>query len=162
MPIILRDMPSRRWRSLLALPVLLAGCNDRALEQRTEQIEQLSDRENRVYSSEALMHIRRKYWTYRDHAWLGKLPDGTIVRLESPHATAAPLLSRAFYSGWHLQLTISSEDWRTYPPERHENPFAAVYAITRHSATSWDIRVIDGEITSPLQKEDAARLQDGR
>jgi len=147
-----------RWPSLLLLALLLVGCKDRALDQRTAEIRQLSDKENRAYSADALSHIRRKYWTYRDNAWFGKLPDGTIVRLDGPHATAAPLLSRAFYSGWHLQLTISSDDWRTYPESPHKGPFEVVYAITRHSTTSWDIRVTDGDLTSPLQREDAARI----
>ena len=155
-------MPSARWLSLLVLPLLLvAGCKDRALQQRADEIRRISDQENRVYTAEALSHIRRKYWTPRDNCWLGKLPDGTIVSIQSPHAAAAPLMSRAFYSGWHLQLTVLSADWRTYPPAPHQQPFEVVYAITRHSATSWDIRVTDGALTSPLHREDAARLQAG-
>jgi len=153
-------MPSPRWLPLIALPVLLFGCKDRALELRTEQIRKISDQENRAYTAEAIIHIRRKYWTLRDNAWFGKLPDGVIVRIGSPRATAAPLPSRAFYSGWHLQLTISSADCRTYPGGPRQDPFNAVYAITRHSTTSWDIRVTDGSVTSPLQREDLARLKD--
>ena len=142
----------------LLLAILLCGCNH-ALEQRANEIRQLSDREDRAYTTEALNQVQRKYWTLRDRAWVGKLPDGTLVRLQSPHAAAAPLPSNAFYSGWHLQLTLSSDDWRTYPAGSHEEPFQAVYAITRHSATTWDIRVTQGPVTAPLQREDAARLQ---
>jgi hypothetical protein len=144
--------------SIIIFFLLLAGCNDRALQQRAEQIRELSDKEDRAYAAEALGHIQRRYWTLRDHAWYGKLPDGVIVRLDAPHATAAPLPSRAFYTGWHLQLTVSSEDWRTIPPSPHLHPFRAVYAITRHSATAWDIRLTDGTFTAPLQRADAARL----
>ncbi len=154
-------MPSPRWLLFLALFFLLAGCDDRSLRQRAAEIRRISDKEDRVYASEALHHIQRTYWTLRGHAWLGKLPDGEIVRLDSPRATAAPLPSRAFYSGWHLQLTISSKDWRSYPAAPHEKPFEAVYAITRHSATSWDIEVSGGTVTSPLDHEDALRLQAG-
>ena len=153
-------MPSPRLLLLLAVPLLVAGCKDRALEQRTKEIERLSDKENRAYRGEALSHIRRNYWTVRDKAWLGKLADGRIVRLEAPHAEVAALPSRAFYSGWHLQVTISSADWRSYPLEPHKEPFTVVYAITRHSTTSWDIRVTEGAVTSPLHKEDAVKLQD--
>jgi hypothetical protein len=152
-------MPSPRWLLIPTLSLLLAGCNDRALQQRADQIRQLSDREDRAYASEAFQHVRRTYWTLRDGAWLGKLPDGAIVRLDSPRAIAAPLPSSAFYSGWHLQLTIFSDDWRTYPDSPHQQPFQTVYAITRHSATSWNIRVSEGSVTSPLRGEDAARLQ---
>jgi hypothetical protein len=152
-------MPSPRWLPLLAFSLLLAGCDDRSLRERTEQIRQFSDKEDRAYASEAFHHIQRTYWTLRDHAWLGKLPDGTIIRLDGPHATAAPLPSRAFYSGWHLQLTISSEDWRTYPAGSQNGSFEAVYAITRRSATNWDIEVSKGPVTSPLQREDILGLQ---
>lgn len=154
-----RNMPSPRWLLLLSLPFLLTGCNDRSLRQRVEEIRQLSNKEDRAYSAEALSHIERKYWSVHEHQWFGKLPDGRIVRLKSPHATAAPLPSSAFYSGWHLQLTLSSDDWRTWPAGPHEEPLMVVYAITRHSATSWDIRVTDGPVTLPLHPEDAARLQ---
>jgi hypothetical protein len=152
-------MPSPRWLLALSLPLFLAGCDDRGLQQRAEQIRAFSSKEDRVFSADALAHIQRKYWTIRDHAWLGKLPDGTIVQLESPHATAAPLPSRAFYRGWHLQLTISAQDWRTDPPSPHEHPFEVVYAITRQSAAHWDIRVTGGGVTAPLRREDSARLQ---
>jgi len=151
-------MPSSRWLPLLPLLLLLSGC-DRAVQERAEQIRQLSDREDRAYGEQAISQIEHKYWTLRDHAWLGKLPDGIIVRLDSPHAVAAPLPSSAFYSGWHLQVTISSDDWRTYPPSSHQTPFEAVYAITRHSADSWDIRVTEGAFTAPLHREDVGRLQ---
>jgi len=120
---------------------------------------QFSNKEDRAYTAEALRQIQHTYWTLRDHAWMGKLADGTIVRLDAPHATAAPLPSRAFYSGWHLQLTISSEEWRTYPASTHEEPFQAVYAITRRSATNWDIEVSSGPATTPLQREDVVRIQ---
>ncbi len=149
-------MPSPRWLVILALALPVTGCRDRSLEQRTEQIRELSDREDRAYAEEALDHIRHNYWTLRDGGWDGKLQDGTIIRLESPHATAAPLLSREGYRGWHLQLTITSDDWRTYPPATHTGPFETVYAITRYSATSWDIRVTQGDVTSPLRRGDLA------
>ena len=154
-------MPSPRWLLLLALPLLLAGCDNRALQQRVDQIRQFTSKQDRAFTAEALGQIQRKYWTLRDRSWFGKLPDGTIVRLQSPHGATAPLSSNAFYRGWHLQLTISSQDWRTYPPAPREEPFEAVYAITRYSATSWDIRVTEGPVTSPLHREDAARLQGG-
>jgi hypothetical protein len=150
--------PSLRWLTLLALPLLVCGCDDRGIRQRAEQIKELSDKEDHAYSDQALAQIKRRYWTLYDHAWFGKLPNGAIVRLASPHVTAAPLPSRAFYSGWHLQLTVTSQEWSTDPSAPHRAPFETVYAITRHSATNWDIRVTDGYITAPLHREDAPRL----
>jgi hypothetical protein len=152
-------MPSPRWLSFLAFFFLLAGCDDRGLRQRADELRQISDKEDRVYASEALHRIQRTYWTLRGHTWFGKLPDGEIIRLDSPHATAAPLPSRAFYSGWHLQLTISSQDWRTYPADPHDRAFEVVYAITRHTFTSWNIRVSGGPLTAPLHREDILRLE---
>jgi hypothetical protein len=152
-------MPPPRGLPLLALALLLSACDDHALQQRTEDIRQLSNKEDRAYITESFQHIQRTYWTLRDHAWFGKLPDGTIVRLQSPHPATAPLPSVAFYRGWHLQLTLSADDWRTYPPEPHAAPFTVVYSITRHSATSWEIRVSHGPITTPLDRQDAIRLQ---
>jgi hypothetical protein len=146
-------MPSRRW-PLLLIPLLLTACKDRALEERTEQIREYSDKEDRVNSAEAIHQIEHQFWTLRDHAWYGKLPDGAIIRLDTPHATAAPLPSRAFYSGWHLQLTISSDTWRTYPPSTPDHPFRAVYAITRHGPTNWQIDVTAGPTTTRLHRED--------
>jgi hypothetical protein len=153
-------MPSLRWLPLLSLFVILAGCDDRAVQQRADQIRKLSDHEDRAYTAEAVSHIERKYWTVRGHTWYGKLQDGNILRLQAPRATAAPLPSQAFYSGWHLQLTISAQEWGTLPPSEREGTFEVVYAITRHSATAWDIRVSDGPVTSPLHHEDAGRLRD--
>jgi hypothetical protein len=153
-------MPSARWLSIFPLLLLLCGCDDHALQQRTDEIRRLSDKEDRAYTAEALAHIERQYWTLRDHAWIGKLSDGTLIRLDSPHAAAAPLPSSAFYTGWHLQLTISSQDWRSYPASPAVAPFQVVYAITRHSATAWDIRVSEGSVTSPLLREDLPRLRE--
>jgi hypothetical protein len=163
-PIALQAMRIPRGLTLLALlapAISLTGCDDHALQQRAEEIRELSNKQDRAYINEAYLHVQRSYWTLRNHAWLGKLPDGNIVRLQSPHVTAAPLPGSAFYRGWHLQLTISSEDWRAYPAADHGEPFTVVYAITRHSATSWDIRVSAGTVTAPLRREDAVRLQDG-
>ncbi|MGA3171368.1 MAG: hypothetical protein ABSE62_10170 [Chthoniobacteraceae bacterium] len=141
------------------MPFLLAACHDSALEQRAEEIRQLSDREDRMYAQQAVAKIRHDYWTLRDHSWLGKLPDGAIISLDSPHAAAAPLMSRDGQRGWHLQLTITSDDCHTYPPSTVTQPFQAVYAITRYSETNWDIEVTDGPVTTPLQRIDALRLQ---
>jgi len=152
-------MPSLRWLLPIILVSLLSACDNHALQQRAGQIRELSDKEDRAYRTEALNHVQRNYWTLRDHSWLGKLPDGTIVQLNSPHVTPAPLPSSAFYRGWHLQLTISSDDWRTYPPGPHPGAFTVVYAINRGSVTSWNIRVAEGPLTSPLKREDAPRLQ---
>ena len=143
---------------LLFLPLLLTGCNDRSLKQRTEEIREFSNREDRAYIAAALDHVRRNYWSVRDHSWYGRLPDGTIVRIDAPHVTPAPLPSTTFYRGWHLQLTVSAAAWRTYPPASHKEPFAVVYAITRHNATNWEIRVSQGSVTTPLRREDAAQL----
>jgi hypothetical protein len=151
-------MPSPRGLTLLVLALLLTSCKDRALQQRAEQIREFSNKEDRAYITEAFNHIEHNYWSVRGRSWFGKLPDGTIVRLESPHPTIAPLPSAAFYLGWHLQLTLSADNWSTYPPTPHTRSFAVVYAITRHSATSWDIRVSNGAITAPPHREDAVRL----
>jgi hypothetical protein len=120
-------MPSRRW-PLLLIPLLLTACKDRALEERTEQIREYSDKEDRVNSAEAIHQIEHQFWTL--------------------------LPSRAFYSGWHLQLTISSDTWRTYPPSTPDHPFRAVYAITRHGPTNWQIDVTAGPTTTRLHRED--------
>ena len=152
-------MPSRRWLLPVILALSFSGCGRSPLQQRAEQIRQYSDREDRVYSAEALQHIQRNFWTLREGAWMGKLEDGSIVRLNSPHATAAPLPSRAFYTGWHLQITITSQDWRTYPPSSIVQPFVAVYAITRHSATNWNIQQTNGPVTTPLSRRDLPLLR---
>jgi len=148
-----------RKSALICEFLLLPACKDRALQERAEQIRQYSDQEDHRYTVEAVHQIERQFWTLRDHAWIGKLPDGTLVRLDAPHATTAPLPSRDFYTGWHLQLTISSEDWRTYPASEHAEPFEAVYAITRHGPAKWDIDVTSGPTTVPLDREDAIRLE---
>ena len=153
-------MPSPRGLLLLVLAILLSGCDDHALQKRTEEIREYSNKEDRAYIAEAFNHVEHTYWTLRDHSWFGRLPDGTIVRLQSPRPVTAQLPSSAFYRGWHLQLTLSSDNWRTYPASAHKAPFTVVYAITRHSATSWDIRVSNGSITTPLRREDVVRIQD--
>ncbi|HEX4086088.1 MAG TPA: hypothetical protein VHY22_14330 [Chthoniobacteraceae bacterium] len=151
-------MPFLRHAAFLFL-ILLAGCDDR-VRQRTEQIRELSAREDRTYMAEAVDRVRHTYWTTRDHSWLGKLPDGSIVRLDAPRAIPAPLLSRLGMRGWQLQLTIASDTWRTYPNEPHHGPFVTVYAITRYSATNWYIRVTQGNVTVPLQHSDALAIRD--
>jgi len=138
--------------------LLLAACKDRALEERVQQVKAFSDREDHLYTQQAVHEIEREYWTLRDGAWMGKADDGRIVRLEHPKAATAPLPSRAFYSGWHLQLTIASDDWRTYPPSDNSQPFEATYAITRHSANNWQIDMANGVVTVPLKKEDVVTL----
>jgi len=152
-------MPSLRWLSLITLVLLLGGCDQRSLRQRTEAIRQFSAKEDRAYTVEAVHQVQHIYWTLRDHAWLGKLPDGSIVRLNAPEATTAPLPSRAFYSGWHLQLTISSTDWRSDPATPADQPFSVVYAITRRGLNNWNIEVSQGPVTEPLHRDDALRLQ---
>ena len=151
-------MPSLRHASLLLL-ILLAGCDDR-VRQRAQDIRQLSEHEDRTYMAQAVDRIRHTYWTTRNNSWFGKLPDGSIVRLDAPRAIPAPLISRIGMRGWQLQLTVTSDIWRTYPDEPHRKPYVTVYAITRYSATAWDIRVTDGGITSPLQHADALAIKD--
>jgi hypothetical protein len=154
-------MPTRPRLPILLIPLLLAGCDHKSLRQQVELERQFSAREDRMYSEQAVREVEKTYWTRRDHGWLGKLPDGSIVRLESFHATAAPLPSRAFYSGWHLQLTITSDDWRTYPASSsNSQPFQAVYAITRHGVDNWKIDVTSGPATAPLQREDVALISE--
>jgi hypothetical protein len=150
-------MRSRRWLAL-TLFLLLAGCDHKSLQQQVDAVRAYSEHEDRVYSEQALHQIEKTYWTQRDGAWMGRLPDGSIIRLNAPHAAAAPLPSRAFYSGWHLQLTITSEDWRTYPASPHSQPFSVVYAITRHNVSNWSIDVTSGPTTAPLRREDVALL----
>jgi hypothetical protein len=152
-------MPTRRFL-LLLIPLLLAGCDHQSLHQQVELERQFSAREDRMYAEQAVRQIEKTYWTLRDHTWMGRLPDGSVVCLEGPHATAAPLPSRAFYSGWHLQLTITSDDWRTYPASGHTQPFQAVYAITRHGVDNWKIDVTSGPTTAPLQREDVALINE--
>jgi hypothetical protein len=140
--------------------LLLPGCDQRSLRQQADEIRQFSDKEDRIYSAEALRQIRHNYWTLHNGAWLGKTADGTIVRLDAPQAAPAPLPSRAFYTGWHLQLTISSADWRTWPPSANDQPFQAVYAITRHSSTNWEIQVTSGPETTPASPADIGNLSE--
>jgi len=141
--------------------ILLAGC-DRSLKQRAEEIREYSEREDRMFTAQALTQIKRRYWTVKDHSWYGKMQDGTIVRLNNPHVLLEPLPSREFYRGWHLQMTISSTDWRIYPDGPHAAGFAAVYAITRRSPTSWDIRVTNTESpTAPLKHVDGVMVEGG-
>jgi len=152
-------MPFRRWLLLMAFSSLLCGCHDRSLEQSADEIRQYSDQEDRAYTLEAIRQIEHRYWTLHGHAWYGKLADGSIDRLDEPKATAAPLPSRAFYSGWHLQLTISSDDWRTYPPSQYDGAFQAVYAMTRRGPGNWEIDVTSGPATTPLRHGDAERVE---
>jgi hypothetical protein len=126
---------------------------------RTEQIRQYSAQEDHVYSDQAVREIERQFWTLRDGAWLGKMDDGTIVRLETPHITKQPLPSKTFYVGWHLQLTLTSDTWRTYPPSQQDGPFEAVYAITRRNDTNWNIEVTQGSETNPLNRDDALKVE---
>ena len=154
-------MPFPRWFAPAILALVLTGCGRRTLDLRIEQIRQYSHHEDRAYAADALRHIQHNYWTRHNGVWYGRMEDGTIIRLDAPRAEPAPLPSRAFYSGWHLQLTISSEDWRTYPPSPHEGPFQVVYAITRHSAANWNIAVSQGPVTSPLTHADALRIGPG-
>jgi hypothetical protein len=153
----MRNAHTKKKLSVLAIlgaALLLAGCKDRELEERTKQVKAFSDREDHLYTQQAVHEIEKQYWTLRDGVWLGKTDDGTIVRLEHPKAQTAPLPSRSFYSGWHLQLTITSDDWRTYPPSDTSQPFEATYAVTRHSATNWQIDMGNGIVTVPLKKAD--------
>jgi hypothetical protein len=147
------------WALCLAA-FLFSGC-DRALKQRTEEIREFSDREDRAFREEALKQVQRQYWTVRGKDWYGRLPDGRIVELVAPKVTPAALPSVAFYRGWHLQLTVASEEWQGYPAgdgKGESGGYAVVYAITRQSAQHWDIRVSDGAVTEPLRREDAARV----
>ena len=154
-------MPTRRSLPLLLIPLLLAGCDHQSLHQQVEVVRQFSEREDRLYSEQAVHQIEKTYWTQRDHAWMGRLADGSIVRLESFHVAAAPLPSRAAYSGSHLQLTITSDNWRTYPATRpNSQPFQAVYAITRHGVDSWNIDVTSGPTTAPLRRQDLGILNE--
>jgi hypothetical protein len=153
-------MPHLRLLPLACLPLLIpTGCRDRALQQRTEQIREFSDREDRAYRAEAVAQIEHTYWTIQDHTWYGKAPDGTVIQLNGPLLIPAPLPSSAFYRGWHLQLTLIAEDWRTYPAEKHTKPLTIVYGLTRANAKDWVIRVTDGVITTPVHGPEAAAVR---
>ena len=89
--------------------------------------------------------------------WAGDMVDRLGDRIR-------PYLQRAwdainggqFLSG---KNELTAEDWRTYPQAPHGQAFTVVYAITRHNARSWDIRVSEGQVTTPLRGEDAVRVQ---
>jgi hypothetical protein len=126
------------------LPLLLAGCDNAAVRQRTEDIQRYNDAMDRKFSTRAAQLVRRR-WVVEGDSWYGKMPDGGVVRIDAPVVQAEALhVGKPFYTGWAGDVSVSAVKWETRPTTNHRAVFHVKYRVTFKELKEGKIEVIDG------------------
>lgn len=139
---------------------LLGACERNVIEQRAQMIRERNEKVDRTFSARALHEVRRR-WLIEGDSWFGKLPDGTLVRLDSPTVTAQPEHSgKPFYSGWACEVRLSAVWFKAQPPRDFGRTFAMSYRVYFRDMKRCEIGVTAGpQISRPAREEVAALAQ---
>lgn len=128
----------------LLAAVLLAGCDHRAIEQRTEQIQQHNEMLDRKFGARAVQIIREQ-WLVDGDFWYARLPDGRVVRLARPTLIVDALhQGRPFYTGWAGDVSIASATWDVRPAGDHHGVFSVKYRATFKDLKHGEWKITNG------------------
>lgn len=140
---------------LVATSLAVLGCDSRSvLQQRKDQIVQKNEALDRKCSAIAMKAIRER-WIIDGGTWYGRLPDGSILRLESPEPKVESVHEgRPFYSGWAGTISLTAARWKTSRPVTHTGPFVISYRAFLKDLKNCALEQIEGDdITQPSPAE---------
>ncbi len=149
-------MKALRGIAILILGALavLFGFNRNEIEQRAAEIRSRNAQNERA-SLPIAARKARENWLVRGNDWFGKMPDGSLVRLESPEVSAEPLkIGRPYCCRWYGEISITADRWQTSPPSETKEPFSTTYRVLVQDAKRIEMATESGpEITPPNAAE---------
>lgn len=136
---------------------LSAGCDQNPVEQRATAIRERNARLDEVSRVRVMQEVRKR-WLVSGDAWFGKLPDGSVLRLDSPVVTVAPVKAgKSFCCNWLGELSIVANRWQRLPASDFPGPFVMKYRASLESTGRYTLTATAGEeVTPPTAKEIAA------
>jgi len=152
-------MKALRGLAILVLGpcVLYLGFNRNEIERRAEEIRRRNALTARASVPIAARKVREN-WLVQDRDWFGRLPDGSLVRLESPEVKAEPLKAgRPYCCRWYGEISIKADRWQAFPPRETTEPFSMTYTVLVQDSKCIEATATAGsEITPPNAGEIAS------
>lgn len=128
----------------------LAGCDRNAVRERVETIREHNAKLDQVSKIRVTQEVR-KHWFIDGDTWFGKLPDGSLIRLDSPVVTVLPVKAgKAFCCNWLGEATVTANRWQSHPASSSPEPFVLKYQALLESASHYTLTVSAGEDVTPL------------
>jgi len=144
--------------AVIALAVILAGCDSKQVEQRVKEIRERNRGTDRESSSQATRKVREQ-WLVQNGSWYGKLDDGSLVRLDSPAVTATAIKKgRPYCCKWLGEISITAERWRTEPSMDTSLPFSLTYTVLVQDSARLQFVEISGPTVTPPDPGEIAGL----
>ncbi len=149
-------MKAMRGLAILVLGPLVAflSFNRNEIEKRAEEIRRLNAQNARA-SVPIAVRKAREHWLVRDGNWFGKMPDGSLVRLETPAVKATALKEgRPYCCRWFGEISIKADRWQNSTALESKEPFAMTYTIVVQDSKKIEVLETSGpEITAPSANE---------
>ena len=149
-------MKAMRGLAILVLGPLVAflSFNRNEVEKRAAEIRKRNAQNERA-SIPIAAKKAREHWLVRDGDWFGKLPDGSLVRLESPEIKATALKEgRPYCCRWFGEISIKADRWQNSNAAEPKEPFAMTYTIVVQDSKKIEVLETSGpEITPPSAGE---------
>ena len=136
------------------MAMLLSGCDPGEMRRRVEEIRKRNAANERACIPLAVRHVRER-WLIRDGNWFGKLPDGSLVRLDSPEVTVNTVKKgRPYCCRWMGEIAIFARVWRTDPATESTPPFSMTYTVVVQDSSHIDVvEVSRPDVMLPSQGE---------
>jgi hypothetical protein len=106
-------------------------------------------------STGAVTRKVRKQWNIRGDTWVGKDPDGTLIRLSAPTLEISAITKgRPMCCAWMGEVRVRSAKAQFFPHKGEPAPFEMRYQAVRISAEMYDLVPINhAEVTAPSDEE---------
>lgn len=140
--------------ALLVSACILCACDDADFERRKQIIRERAAQLDQESTIIARREVRER-WAIEDDHWYGKLPNGKVLRLDSPtlESRTTPHTNNAFIR-WTGEITLTAERWKTLPPSDNSLPFALKYGVKMQDSKRLEIDAGDySDMLRPTRKE---------
>jgi len=149
-------MKALRGLAILVLGplALFLGFNRNEIEKRAGQIRRRNAQTERESIPIAARKVR-EHWLVQGGDWFGRLPDGSLVRLESPQVKATALKQgRPYCCRWYGEISIKADRWQNSTTAEPKEPFAMTYTVVVQDSKKIEVLETSGpEIMPPNAKE---------
>ena len=138
----------------LVLLVLLGSCNRNAVAERAEEIRARNAKLDQVSKAQVYKELRT-HWSVRGGAWFGKLPDGSVLRLDAPTVTVTPITDgKPFCCTWMGEVTLQANHWEHRPAPTPLRPFAMKYLALLETGGHYGVAAADGKEIVPANENE--------
>lgn len=133
----------------LLFAVWLAGCDGGTVERRAVAIRARNAQNDRESSTMSAARVREQ-WFVRDGQWFGKLGDGSLVRLDSPVISSAPIKQgRPYCCKWLGEVTVAAARWRSQPARDTSQPYCLTYTVLVRDSSRIEVAEVTGVMVVP-------------